>query len=232
MVADAWFPFNVGDYLSNTLHLTARQHGGYILLICAAFKARGALPGSDVALASIAKLSPREWREDGDTLKAFLTRQGDEWVHERVLFEWNEAQSRTEAKSAAGKMGAAKRWQGRAKGKSMAPPSGSHRQNDTHLQQQEPPSEPIGSDADDPPDVMAVVFSAGLAWLKKASGKPEPQCRSLLGKWRKDFGADEALVAALGRAQRECTFDPVGWMTKAIQFHKRDRRNGQEGMQI
>ena len=112
-----WMAFNVDDYVSNTMHLTARQHGGYILLICAAWKAKGYLPGSDASLMAIAKLQPREWKEDGPVLKAFLTRSGDEWVHERVEFEWSSAQSIIDAKSKAGKEGARKRWHGRANGK-------------------------------------------------------------------------------------------------------------------
>lgn len=83
-------------------------------------------------------------------------------------------------------------------------------------------SEPIGSGADDPPSVTSVVFGAGLAWLKKASGKPDDQCRSLLGKWRKQLG-DEALIAALGRAQREGVIDPAAWMTKAVEAHQAQR---------
>jgi hypothetical protein len=36
-----------------------------------------------------------------------------------------------------------------------------------------------------------------------------------LGKWRQQSG-DEALIAALGRAQREGPIDAVAWMTKAL----------------
>lgn len=115
-----WMAFHVDDYVSNTMHLTARQHGGYILLICAAWKSKGCLPGSDAALMAIAKLTPKEWREDGDALKAFLTRRGDFWVHERVEFEWKDAQALIEAKSRAGKAGARKRWNGRGNGTAMA----------------------------------------------------------------------------------------------------------------
>ena len=62
-----------------------------------------------------------------------------------------------------------------------------------------------------------MVFSQGLDWLKSTSGKSDPACRALLGKWRKSFGSDEALIAILGRAQREGVIEPVGWIEKAIQ---------------
>ncbi|MFZ5783973.1 MAG: DUF1376 domain-containing protein [Pseudomonadota bacterium] len=131
--------FNVDDYITNTLHLTTRQHGAYILLICAAWKAKGVLPGADAALMATAKLTPKEWREDGPILKAFLTRRGDEWIHERVMFEWNEAQSLIAAKSNAGRKGARKRWHGRTNGSAMPAEKQSQCpeqwQNDAHLQE-------------------------------------------------------------------------------------------------
>lgn len=125
-----WMAFNVADYTTNTLHLTTRQHGAYILLICAAWSGKGALPGSDAALMAIAKLSPKEWAADGEVVKAFLTRRDDCWVHERVEFEWLDSQALIKAKSAAGKEGARRRWAGRSNGKSMAVPSASHGQTD------------------------------------------------------------------------------------------------------
>jgi uncharacterized protein YdaU (DUF1376 family) len=125
-----WMAFNVDDYVSNTLHLTARQHGAYILLICAAWKAKGSLPGNDPALMAIAKLNAKDWRVDGDVLKSFLTRRGDTWVHERVEFEWRDAQAIIDAKSKAGKEGARRRWHGRGDGSAMSEPSQPHRQND------------------------------------------------------------------------------------------------------
>lgn len=128
-----WMAFNVADYVANTLHLTTRQHGGYILLICAAWNGKGFLPGTDEGLRAIAKLSPREWKDDGPALKAFLTKRGEAWVHERVEFEWNDAQSLIAAKRKAGKEGARKRWQGRGNGKVMAVPSNSHRQTDAPI---------------------------------------------------------------------------------------------------
>ena len=137
-----WMAFHVADYTANTLHLTTRQHGAYILLICAAWTGKGTLPGADASLMAITKLSPREWQTDGSVIKAFLTRSDDVWVHERVEFEWNEAQAIIAAKSKAGKEGARRRWHGRANGKAMAVPSDSHRQTDAPI----PVPKPIPDD--------------------------------------------------------------------------------------
>lgn len=66
--------------------------------------------------------------------------------------------------------------------------------------------------AEPPPlaDPAKVMFEGGLALLA-AAGKPEGQARSILGKWRKAHGA-EAVISALGRAQREGAIDPVGFV--------------------
>jgi len=66
------------------------------------------------------------------------------------------------------------------------------------------------------PDAASIIFGAGISWLQHATGRPAEPCRRLLGKWRKGFGTGEALIAALGRAQREGVIDPVPWMEGAI----------------
>lgn len=68
-------------------------------------------------------------------------------------------------------------------------------------------------------DVASLIFGNGLNWLKQHSGKPEPDCRALLGKWRKSLG-DDTLIATLGRAQREGALDPVGWIEGAVRAHR------------
>ena len=68
--------------------------------------------------------------------------------------------------------------------------------------------------------VTDLVFGRGLDWLMRSSAREERQCRGLLGKWRKELGSDEALIALLGRAQREGVIEPVAWIEKAIAAHK------------
>lgn len=70
-------------------------------------------------------------------------------------------------------------------------------------------------------DAATVIFSHGLAWLKGAAARPEKDLRSLLGKWRRDYG-DAALIEALGAAQRHGPIEPVEWLTKAL----KERANG------
>lgn len=162
MSAD-WFPLEPGRYLKNTLHLTTRQHGGYWLLIMAALENDGRLPKADAALASIAKLDAKGWKEDGETLKAYLTAADGHWLHEYAAFLCADVRARIGAKSSAGKKGAAKRWQGRANGKPIAVPSGSQCQTDAQLHEQEQ-GEPLqGSPPEDqkPPSSSARESAEG-----------------------------------------------------------------------
>jgi len=56
-----------------------------------------------------------------------------------------------------------------------------------------------------------VIFSEGLAWLKKHSGLEEVAVRKILGRWCKDYG-DEAVMAALAMAEASKPVDPVSWI--------------------
>ena len=75
-----WMPLYIADYLADTLHLSAAESGAYLFLIMHYWE-HGRLPDNEVALARIARLTPREWAKYGSTLAAFF---GDGWTHKRV----------------------------------------------------------------------------------------------------------------------------------------------------
>lgn len=65
-------------------------------------------------------------------------------------------------------------------------------------------------------DPSKVVFDEGVALLAR-SGLPEKRARPILGKWRSQYG-DEAVISALGRAQREGAIDPVSFCEGVFRF--------------
>jgi uncharacterized protein YdaU (DUF1376 family) len=60
-------------------------------------------------------------------------------------------------------------------------------------------------------DPTKAMFDGGIRLLSGA-GLSASKSRAILGKWRRDFGA-EAVIVALGKAQREGAIDPVAFCT-------------------
>ena len=79
-------------------------------------------------------------------------------------------------------------------------------------------------------DLAKVLFTAGVKVLTDAGKRPD-HARSMIGKWRKTHG-DEAVIAAVGRAQREGAIDPVSFI-EGIFRHKsatQKWRSGNDGL--
>lgn len=78
-----WMPLYVADYLADTGHLSAAEHGAYLLLIMH-YWVNGGLPAEDRKLARIARMSPRKWARVRSTIAGFF---GPGWFHERIDIE-------------------------------------------------------------------------------------------------------------------------------------------------
>src|SRR5260370_39531180 len=104
-----WMAFYVGDYAKNTLNLTTRQHGAYLLLILACWQEDGSVDGDDDTLASITKLPMPEWLHDKPKLASYFEITPEKWTHRRVLEELAETARLRRERSVAGQRGAARR---------------------------------------------------------------------------------------------------------------------------
>lgn len=86
---------------------------------------------------------------------------------------------------------------------------------------------PSKSDEEISVDPVKILFDQGVKFLA-SRGVKQPQARALIGKWRKLRG-DEALLAALGRAQREGAIDPVAFIEGCFRFQsKKSEASGPE----
>jgi len=94
-----WMPLYVADYLGDTRHLTAAQHGAYLLLLMHYWQ-HGELPDDDQQLARIASMTDDEWRVARPVVRAFFQ---DGWYNKRLVRELAESAAAYERRSAAGK---------------------------------------------------------------------------------------------------------------------------------
>jgi uncharacterized protein YdaU (DUF1376 family) len=74
----------VSDYLADTAHLTAQQHGAYMLLLMNYWQRGKALDNSNERLSHVARLSPEEWADAKPTLEEFFIVEDNVWSHARV----------------------------------------------------------------------------------------------------------------------------------------------------
>lgn len=79
-----YMPLFVAEYLADTAHLTAAEHGAYLMLIMNYWQRGKALPAEDRKLARIARMSDAEWADARDTLAEFFHEEEGEWRHKRI----------------------------------------------------------------------------------------------------------------------------------------------------
>jgi uncharacterized protein YdaU (DUF1376 family) len=84
MAGAPYLPMYVGDYFSDTMHLSTLEHGAYTLLIYTYWKRGGALPDDDEQLARIVRMSVRDWRKVKPVIAAFFTVTDRAWTHKRI----------------------------------------------------------------------------------------------------------------------------------------------------
>ncbi len=94
-----WMPLYVADYLADTSHLCAAEHGAYMLLIMH-YWMNGNLPDNDVHLSRIARMSTKEWSAHKATIAA-LFQPG--WLHKRIDRELQRANDISDRRSTAGR---------------------------------------------------------------------------------------------------------------------------------
>jgi len=93
----------VSDYLADTAHLTAQQHGAYLLLLMNYWQKGRALDNTNDRLQYVARLSPDEWEADKDILAEFFVLEGDIWWHSRIETDLEKVREKSIKASANGK---------------------------------------------------------------------------------------------------------------------------------
>jgi uncharacterized protein YdaU (DUF1376 family) len=97
----------VADYLGDTRHLSTEQHGAYLLLLMAMWRAGGRLPNEAAKLARIVGLSPARWAKLEADVLAFFDADGADLTHGRVKKELKKFHETARKRSEAGAKGGA-----------------------------------------------------------------------------------------------------------------------------
>lgn len=180
MKADAWMPLYIADYVADTLHLTRDEHGGYLLLLMALWRAGGSLPSDKKTLASVTKSSASEWRKLSPILLPFFELENGTISHKRVRQEREKADRISDLRREAGRTG------GKASGTSReakddglpsssraapARPSPSPPSNEgkSSFQEDSSPEDDEEGLGDDAPPLVPIHEQAMAAWNEMAA---------------------------------------------------------------
>lgn len=202
---DTWMPLYIGDYLADTMHLTAEQHGAYLLLLMHYWR-KGPLPDNDAVLSGIARMTPDAWSNARSMLAAFFNVDGGVWRHRRVDGEREKAINQHQARKAKAEQAAKARWGQSADAPSNAQSNASSNapsMPEAMLEECPSPSpspvsineNPNGflssAGPNDPCPVGEVVAAwndiagaAGLPTVRKAN---EPRKRAIRARWKDDW---------------------------------------------
>lgn len=101
MAALPYMQLYIADYLADTMHLSAEEHGAYLLLMFNYWQTGKPIPKN--RLAKIARLTNERWVDVEPSLREFFCDNGEEWVHLRIEEDLASVREKLTKKSAAGK---------------------------------------------------------------------------------------------------------------------------------
>lgn len=201
-----YFPMFPSDFEAKTSHLTLEEDGAYNRLLRLCWMTPGcSLPDDPAWIARRMRVDMATFERVIEPILNEFFRRSKGRVWNRKLTEiYEETSEKHTRRVEAGKKG------GRPP-KSLKIKETAQSNAKALSKQPEPEPDTLSNDnaADAPPDLTKVAFDAGVKVLTTA-GKSASSARAIVGKWRGKHG-DEAVIAALGRAQREGAVDPVAF---------------------
>ena len=93
----------VSDYLADTAHLSAEQHGAYMLLLMNYWQKGKPLDNTNERLQHVARLSDKAWISNKEILAEFFLIEGDIWTHTRIEDDLSKVREKSVKASTAGK---------------------------------------------------------------------------------------------------------------------------------
>lgn len=216
-------PLWTDAYLADTTHLSTEEHGAYLLLLMAAWRAPECrLPDDNTMLARFVHASPRVWARLRPVMAPFFVIEGGWWSQKRLTKERKYVADVSQKRS---KAAHAKHLKDK---ETAAAHAGAHALHphphlesltlDSQAKEHSVPSERCADAPVEPPpdDAKTVLWREMKDWL---GGK---RAGALVGKWCRDFGEGE-VFAAYFRARTQNPADRVSWMTAALKANAGQR---------
>lgn len=97
----------VSDYLADTAHLNAMEHGAYMMLLMNCWQTGKPLPEDSLKLSRIARTTPEEWAQISESVLEFFTLTEEGYRHSRI----DRDIAMVEGRSEKNRESANKRWQ-------------------------------------------------------------------------------------------------------------------------
>lgn len=215
-----YYPFHIGDYRSDTSHLSLVEHGIYRQLIDWYYLDEHCIPAeTNLVFRRLQARTDDEKAAVKTILDEFFRLTPEGYSHSRCDAEIAKYQSKAEVARSNGKSG------GRPKKtdpviSGLPQGSGSKANQEPLTTNQEPPtivdSVPIGTGGKPPmlTDPKEIIFGYGLSMLVNA-GTPEKQARSFLGGLAKYHGEPE-LIDKLRECAKARPLQPLEWLAAAL----------------
>lgn len=217
-----YFPMFPSDFEAKTSHLTLEEDGAYNRLLRLSWMTPGcSLPDDPAWIARRMRVDMATYeRVIGPLLNEFFYRAKGRVWNRKLIEIYEETSEKHTRRVEAGKKG----------GRPAKPLKDKETvQSNAKAMPKQPEPEPdtlSNDNAASAADPSKLAFDAGVAMLTKA-GKSPGAARSLIGKWVKAHKA-EAVIVALGRAQREGAVDPVAFIEGIFKAStKAGGRNGE-----
>lgn len=107
MAALPYIQLYIADYLADTMHLQAEEHGAYLLLIFNYWQTAKPIPKN--RLQAIARVSNERWTDVERTLSEFFNDTGTHWQHDRIDSDLIKIEEKQSQAARAGRASAAAR---------------------------------------------------------------------------------------------------------------------------
>ncbi len=225
MSAPPYMKLYIGDYLGDTTHLGALEHGAYLLLLMAMWRAGGSLPTADANLAKLARCSAEEWAAIREVVLPFFKRSRSRLSHKRLGEEIAKYETISGKRSEAGKQGGAGKASKnncgtKAKAECLLPVAEAiapiTRTTTIAIEGSEDKSSAQIVPLPEPElDLDKFAWQQAELILTTQGGLPTPRAKSVFGKLISETGLRaQDFLPALAEAQVIKTRDPIAYVRK------------------